>query len=180
MERLYAQSMVAKRDVEHIYGALFLGAFASLEGMLEDLFLKLLTGRVRVPRSVRSKVTFRSDMVARGVVFGDRKYVDWTPYDRTLKRAETLFYGGRPFSKLDPNEIGVIKMVCTIRNAVAHQSGHARKQFDKEVISQLTLPPRERTPTGFLRSIHSSAPDVTRYEQLIGDLTSIARNLASG
>lgn len=180
MERLYARSLVAKRNVEHIYGALFIGAFASFEGMLEDLFLKLLTGRVRVPRSVRSKVTFRSDIVARGIVFGDHKYLDWTPYDRTLKRAERLFYGGRPFSKLDPNEIGRIKMLCAIRNAVAHQSAHARKQFDKEVISNLILTPRERTPTGFLRSLHSSTPDVTRYEQLIGDLTSIARNLASG
>ena len=178
MERLYAQSMVAKRDVEHIYGAIFLGAYASFEGMLEDMFFKLLTARVRLPRSVRSKVTFRSDVVARGVVFGDRKYVDWVPYDRTTKRAENLFYGGRPFTKLNSNEKGLIKAVCTIRNAIAHQGGHARKLFDKEVVSNLTLAPRERTPTGFLRSLHSSAPNVTRYEQLIGDLTSIARNLA--
>src|SRR6266849_9819453 len=104
MERLYTQSMIAKRDVEHIYGAIFLGVYASFEGMLEDLFLKLLTARVRVPHSVRSKVTFRSDMTARGVVFGDRKYLDWVPYDRTVKRAENLFYGGRPFTRLDANE----------------------------------------------------------------------------
>ena len=178
MERLYSESLVAKRDVEHIYGAIFLGAYASFEGMLEDLFLKLLTARVRLPRSVRSKVIFRSDLAARGVVFGERKYVDWVPYDRTTKRAESLFYGGRPFSKLDANEKNLIKAVCIIRNAIAHQSGHARKQFDKEVVSNLTLAPRERTPTGFLRSLHSSAPNVTRYEQLIGDLISIARNLA--
>src|ERR1700675_1105239 len=173
MERLYTQSMVAKRDVEHIYGAIFLGAYASFEGMLEDLFLKLLTGRVKFPRSVRTKVTFRSDMVARADVFGDRKYVDWVPYERTVKRAETLFYSGLPFTKLDSNEEDLIKVVCTIRNAIAHQSGHARKKFDNEVVSNLTLAPRERTPTGFLRSLHSSAPNVTRYEQLIGDLTSI-------
>ena len=177
MERLYAQSMVAKRDVEHIYGAIFLGAYASFEGMLEDLFLKLLTARVRLPRSVRSKVTFRSDIVARTIIFEGRNYVDWLPYERTLKRAENLFYGGRPFTRLDSNEKGLIKAVCTIRNAIAHQSGHARKQFDKDVVSNLTLAPRERTPTGFLRSLHSSAPSVTRYEQLIRDLTAIARNL---
>jgi hypothetical protein len=178
MERLRAQAMVANRDVEHIYGAIFLGAYALFEGMLEDLFLKLLTARLKPPGSVRSKVTFRSDMTARGVVFGERKYVDWVPYDKTLKRAEFLFYGGRPFTKLNSGEKDLIKVVCTVRNAIAHQGGHARKRFDNEVVSKLTLAPRERTPTGFLRSLHSSTPDVTRYEQLIGELTSIARNLA--
>lgn len=177
MERLYAQSMVAKRGVEHIYGAIFLGAYTSLEAMLEDLFFKLLTSRLRAPHSVQSKAVFRSDLAARAVVLGDRKYLDWVPYERTLKRAESFFYGGRPFSRLSPNDIARIKAVCVIRNAIAHKEGHARRLFDREIVSANTLAPRERTPTGYLRSLHSTSPNVTRYEQLIGDLTSIARNL---
>lgn len=177
MEHLYSQSRIAKRDVEHIYGAIFLAAYASFEGMLEDLFLKLLSARVTPPSSVRSKATFRSDLATRDVVFGGRKYVDWVPYDWTTKRAWIFFSGGRPFTKLDANEKGLVKAVCVVRNAIAHQGHHARKKFDMEVISTLTLAPRERTPTGFLRSLHSSSPNVTRYEQLVGELTAIARKL---
>lgn len=177
MERLYANSMVARRDVEHIYGAIFLAAYASFEGLLEDLFLKLLTGRVKMPHSIRCKAVFRSDTAARGVVFGDRKYLDWVPYDRTIKRAESHFYGGRPFTRLDDNEKRLVGQVCIIRNAIAHQSRHARTKFDREVVANFILAPRERTPTAFLRSLNSTAPDVTRYEQLIAELTSIARSL---
>jgi hypothetical protein len=178
MEDLFANAAVAKRDVEHVYGAIFVAACASFEAMIEDLFLKLLTGQVRVPRSVKVKATFRSDLAARDVVFGDRKYLDWIPYDRTIKRAESLFYGGRPFSKLGNNEKVVIKEAFLIRNAIAHKEGHARRQFDVEVANKRVLRPRDRTPTSFLRSLHSTGPDVTQYEQFIGELTSIARNLA--
>lgn len=145
--------------------------------MLEDLFLKLLTARVKCPRSVRSKVAFRSDAVAKDVVFGHRPYLNWVPYDETEKRAGILFYGGRPFTKLTPNEKAQIKKAFLIRNAIAHREGHARRKFDKEIVSSLSLAPRERTPTAFLRSFHSITPNVTRYEQMIGDLVSIARNL---
>src|SRR5258707_3362966 len=108
MEHLYSQSRIAKRDVEHIYGAIFLAAYASFEGMLEDLFLKLLSARVRPQSSVRSKAAFRSDLATREVVFGGRKYVDWVPYDWTTKRAWIFFSGRRPFTKLDANEKGLV------------------------------------------------------------------------
>ena len=179
MENLFRSSLIPKRDVEHLYGAIFLAVYAAFEAMVEDLFLKLLTRRVSGPRSVRSKAEFGSYSVARAIAFGGRPYVDWVPYDNTLKRAELHFYGARPFSKLSQHEKGVIKDVCTIRNAVAHQSGYARKVFDRHIIARLTLAPRERTPTAFLRSLHSSAPDVTRYEELVSELISIARNLVA-
>lgn len=177
MERLHAESTVTTRDLEHMYGAIFLAAVALFEASIEDLFLKLLTGRVRLPNPVRPRASFRSDAAARTVVFSGHKYLDWTPYDRTLKRAEVLFYDGRPFTGLTNVEQHTIKRACIIRNAIAHRSAHAATQFRKGIVEQLTLAPRERTPTGFLRSLHSTAPDVTRYEQIVGDLLSISRKL---
>jgi len=176
MEQLYSESRVAKRDIEHIYGALLLSAYSSFEVMLEDLFLRLLTSK-KLPKSIESKATFRSLQAARSIVFGERKYLDWIPYDRTLRRAESHFYGGRPFTQLDANERTRIKELCLVRNAIAHNKGYARRQFEREIVSNLVLAPRERTPNGFLRSLHSLAPNVTRYEQLIADLTAIARSL---
>jgi hypothetical protein len=179
IERLCGQSLMGRRDAEHVYGAIFIAACAAFEAMLEDLFLKLLTARVTCPRSVRSKVSFGSDAVAKDVVFGKRPYLSWVPYEETEKRAEALFYGGRPFTRLTASEKSQIKKTFLVRNAIAHKEGHARRRFDKEIISGLTLAPRQRTPTAYLRSLHSMTPNVTRYEQLMGDLVSIARNLVA-
>lgn len=179
MEILYRQSKVARRDVEHIYGAVFLTAFASFEGMIEELFLRMLARRVSIPAKVRPKTTFRSSGVARDIVFGGRHYVDWVPYERTTERAELFFSGGRPFSNLDQNERRIIHAACIVRNAIAHQGRHARQQFNAHIVSRYTLAPRERTPAGFLRSLHSSAPNITRYEELVSELAVLARKLVA-
>jgi hypothetical protein len=177
MEHLFSDSRIAKRDLEHAYGAIFLAAFSAFEGMIEDLFLKLLAARISPPKGTRPLIRFRSDLVARNVVFGGRNYVDWFPYDRTTDRAKLFFASGRPFSNLDKNDSKVIEGLCIIRNALAHKSHHARHRFDDEVIAGKPLLPKERTPAGYLRSLHSIGPNVTRYEQLVQEITELAQRL---
>lgn len=154
-------------------------AFASVESLIEDLFLKLLVRRVAAPSGVNPRVIFKSDMVARQIVFAGRNYVDWIPYSRTTERANLFFSGGRPFQVLGNPERETLESAAIIRNAIAHQSGHARRTFDDKIVARYVLAPRERTPTGFLRSLHSAAPNVTRYEQLASDLSLIARILVT-
>ncbi len=177
MESLYARSLASGRDVYHAYGAIFLTAVSSFEGMIEDLFVKLLVGRVAPPRGVRPRVKFASDKVAREVVLGGRNYADWLPYNRMKTRAEAFFAGGRPFTSLSRADKEFLEAIWCIRNALAHQSRHAKRLFEHEVIAGTPLLPRERTPTGYLRSIHSSNPIVTQYEQLATELSTIAHRL---
>jgi hypothetical protein len=177
MEILFADLRIGRRDIEHIYGALFLAAFTSFEGMIEDLFLKLLVSRVVPPAGSAPRVLFKSDRVAKEIVSGGRKYIDWLPYYRTEDRAKLFFSGARPFADLSDNEKLVIRNVCIIRNAIAHQGSYARSEFTKKVIGNLPLTPRERTPVGFLRSPYGVAPRITRYQQLTNELSSTAWKL---
>lgn len=178
MEDLHGRYQVSRHALHQAYGAVFMSAITSLEGMIEELFLKLLLRRVASPRGIHPRVTFQSDRIARDIVLGGRNYVDWLPYEeRTIKRAKAFFAGGRPFTQLTKVERDFLRSVYYIRNAIAHQSRHAKRVFEDEVIGNTPLLPQERTPTGFLRSIHSTQPTVTRYEQIANELATLSHKL---
>jgi hypothetical protein len=177
VEALYSQGLVAKRDVEHVYGSLFITAVASFEALLEELFLGLLSGRLVGRATIRPRVSVSSDRVARNVVYGGRPYFDWLPYRNTTDRADIFFVGGRPFSILDDGDRSTIARMLCIRNALAHQSEFARRKFREEVIGSTPLLPPEKTPTGFLRSAFRVSPVQTRYEELTIELSTISRRL---
>ena len=191
VEGLFAQSLVARRDVEHVYGSIFLAIVTSFEGLIEELFLGLLTRRYSAPAGVHPRVIFRSDRVAREVVFEGRNYINWFPYNETEARAERFFRGGRPFKRqptagpgrgrasrmLNDADFTSMMRVWRTRNAIAHQSAFARRKFEEDVVGTTPLRPRERTPAGFLRSIIRVAPAQTRYEQIASELAAITYKL---
>lgn len=151
----------------------------SFEGLLEELFVGLLSGSITPTRSTRPRVTFRSPAVARDVMLGGKPYVDWLPYHYTEKRAEAFFRAGEPFSKLTKPEKNSLERMLTIRHAVAHQSRSARKKFENEVIAASPLLPSERTPAGFLRSVFTVTPPQTQYEDIAGTCALLARTLCT-
>jgi hypothetical protein len=177
LESLLLKDKVSRRDIEHIYGALFLSAVTAFEGMLEVLFMKLLTRRLKHPRRIRALVEFESDIIARRVVFGGRSYVDWLPYEQTTGRAKLFFASGRPFTHLEKPEKKSVEAWCAIRNALAHQSRFAQRRFHELIVAPRTLLPREKRPSSFLRSLHSTAPSVTQYEQIVGEMVSVAKKI---
>ena len=179
METLLARGVIVRRDTECVYEGLYLDAITSLENLIEGLFLGLLTGRIVHSSSVVPRVTFRSDRVARDVVFGGRNYVDWFPYRYTEQRAMAFFRSGTPFTTLDKAHKTQLENLLYIRNAIAHRSNYAKRKFEQEVIGSLPLTPRERTPAGFLRSRFRITPVQTRYENLVADIVSIALKLCS-
>jgi hypothetical protein len=72
----------------------------------------------------------------------------------------------------------LIERCLIIRNAIAHRSRHSHDRFQQEVLGSTPLPPRERTPAGYLRSSFRSGPRQTRYENLTAELLRLARRLA--
>ena len=171
---------ISRTDVSSIYEGLFLSATASFEAFLEDLFVGLLVNRglVSARANIHPRVIVKSHYVARDLITGDRKFVDWLPYDLTRKRADAFFTGGRPFSLLPRDLEDDIEKCRRIRNAIAHQSRYAAGVFDRNVIGALPLPPRERVPAGYLRSLLTAAPQQRRYEYLVARLLGAARFLA--
>ena len=180
MENLVYNGKIVRRDIEQIYKGLYLEAVCSFERFLEDLFLGLLVCRLKHPSStVVPRVTFKSDTVARDVVTGGNRYVDWLPYFHTQHRADAFFRNGLPFTFLDSRDKQTIDQICYIRNAIAHKSNYANKLFIDKVIANIPISPRDRTPAGFLRSRFRIAPVQTRYENLIIEMSLIAWKLCT-
>lgn len=166
-----------------MYEALFLNLHTTFEAFLEELFVGLLVsdrGFESSRADIVPRIQVRSFQVARDIVAGPRRpYRDWMPYDRTEEIADHLFRGGRPFSELSANEKATLQRTAAIRNAIAHQSRHALRKFEKSVISGVPLPSRERTPAGYLRGRFRVAPPQTRYENIAAELSAVARKLAT-
>lgn len=174
MEKLLGKNEIVRRDIERVYEGLYLDAITSLESLFEDLFIGLLTQRIiQSSLKVKPRVYFKSDKVAREVVLGGRNYVDWVPYHLTEKRAKAFFRNGLPFTSLMKPDKQSLEQILYVRNAIAHRSSHSYRMFEKEVIGSVPLPPRERTPAGYLRSRFRISPVQTRYENLIADMASI-------
>ena len=181
VEQLQLEQSMSKVDVDWVYEGLFMNAMSAFERFLEDLFVGLLVhnrGLVSSRSDVSPLVVVRSHERARSLVFGDRDYADWLPYERTVRRAETFFAGGRPFKAVGETERVLLKRCFAIRNAIAHRSRKSKSAFEHVVLEGLILPPRERTPVGFLRSSIRVAPPQTRFENLSIGLAEAARELA--
>ncbi|MHA1268054.1 MAG: hypothetical protein ACTSRS_22740 [Candidatus Helarchaeota archaeon] len=177
-ESLFSNNKLANRDIEEVYGAIFLNVIVSFEAFIEDLFIGLLARQIELKRfnfNVRIKIYNR--VVARDLILQGRNYFDWFPYENTERIAKVFFTGGRPFTDLTPDEKRHINKCQTIRNAIAHQSQYAIKKFKDEVLANISLTPRERTPKRFLRAQFSANPPIIYYEQLVSELNKIALKL---
>ncbi len=152
--------------------------------VLSPSFQRRPVGRLKhCSSSVVPRVFFKSDQVAREVIFSDRNYVDWLPYRLTQKRANAFFRNGMPFTCLNKPEnkpdLKKLEKLLYIRNIIAHKSSYSRKKFEDKVIGSSPVPLLERTPAGYLRGIFRITPSQTRYENLINEMASIAKKLCS-
>ncbi|MDP3296017.1 MAG: hypothetical protein Q8N09_00220 [Thermodesulfovibrionia bacterium] len=178
MEFLYEQKLIVERDLNFVYSGLFLDVITNFENMIEDLFTDLLTGNTKhLSRKVQTKIIFPTINICRDIVYGTKSYIDWFPYDQTLKRSNIFFKNGLPFSSLEKQNKTILQEMVYIRNALAHKSRHALKMFNREVIKDKVLIPKEKSPIGYLRRIVALAPRQTQYEVYISEIANIAKIL---
>lgn len=164
-----------RKDIETVYEGLFLATVARFEVFLENLFFGLLVRRISGKSCGASpRISVSNDNVARSIVLRDKKYLDWLPYGRTEQLAKDFLHSGRPFTLLDGIDKGTLTSLLIVRNAIAHQSRHARREFKVKVLGNAPLPPRERTPAGFLRSQFRISPPQTRLELYVQQVRRVA------
>jgi hypothetical protein len=103
MEDLFSKRIIAKRDLDSVYEALFLRAVTSFESFLEELFLGILEKRIRYKRtrSVSVKMSTKSRDALLEIVFQGDKYLNWLPFHHTEERAKRYLLDGRPFTDLN-------------------------------------------------------------------------------
>jgi hypothetical protein len=178
LERALDKGTLTRRDLEALYEGLFIGAIVEFESFLELLFMGVVLRKTLYPGGkVTPRIDVRSQGVLEEVLLDGRRYVDWFPYALTETRAQSYLRGGRPFSLLSSSQKQSLERWLWIRNAVAHSGRHARQVFERKVIGTTPLPPRERTPAGFLRSEIRSG--VTRFEHTLDEMRGIAATLCT-
>ncbi len=179
MDGLYNQGVISRIDIERTYAGGLLSFFAFMERSIESLFVGLLTGRLVVSDSqFRRLIELRSDRVAYGVIRGGFSYANWLPYKRyTRRRAKIFFSRGRPFTKLNKDQITALDNLSTIRNALAHQSSSANRAFNKCFTEGKILPPDQMRPSGYLRGQHAFGQ--TRFNFIISDAIRSIRIIAT-
>ena len=156
VERLHFAGQVPAGELKYAYTGAFITFYTETETRLEELFLGLLTGRIKPTRaSIRPIVSVKSDRVARNALKGERAFVDWLPYNKTRKRARAFLSRGEPFSSLSSKHRKALERASIMRNAIAHRSGSARRLFEREFVDNKSLPPAERRPAGYLRGLHT-------------------------
>jgi hypothetical protein len=179
-ESLLLKKHINLKDIEQLYVALFIEAIVSFEAFIEELFLGLLTQKIKaINNNVKTIVTFKNYSIAYAMVLRDRKYADWLPYEYTVKMAKTFFKDGKPFTAItkDSEEYKYIEKCLIVRNALVHQSIHSIKQFQNKILNGLHLMPRERKPKSFLRVEFSASPPTVYYQQFVTGLFNAAKML---
>lgn len=181
MEQLFNQNLIEVHDIERVYSGLVLESFTAFEGLLEDLFLGLLTG-THISPQVKLKVTIQPESAIYELLVGLGKgnYLDWMPYKEVVEpRAKLFFEDGKPFTGLDTLK-GSLRELYIIRNVIAHQSKFSMEKFEETFIQSKILSQNEKTPLGFLRGRHivsGNKTKMTRYEHYIIQLKAIAQYL---
>lgn len=175
MERLAAGGELGQADLRRVYAGAYLSFYTYTERSIERLFLGLLMERFDLV-GVRPLVDVRSELVARAIVVGGRSYADWLPLERhTVPRAQAFLSQGKPFSEVPRADIRTLDRVSIVRNALAHESSHALRQFRKAFTRDRPIPPDQRSPAGYLRGQH--ALGTTRLSNFFAETVDVFRRL---
>ena len=180
METLLAENTVMILDIEQVYAGLFMEIMTSFESLVEHLFVGLLSGTFDPDATgAVPLIDFKNKTLVVPLIQGRSRFVSWMPYGDTEERANLFFTKGLPFTKLTNKEKQTLTHCHLIRNAIAHKSDHAQNQFVNQVLTNQSLMPRERTPTGYLRSIFRGSPSQRRYQDFAYTIASVATRLCS-
>jgi hypothetical protein len=178
IENLFDENRMREREILILYEGMFLKLVTTFEAFLEELFIKIMLDKTSYSiRRVTPRIVFRSGRILREVLLQGQDYLEWLPYPKTVARANAFLRGGRPFTELSNGEISKIKQAMRVRNCVAHASDHAKRIFEEKVIGNLPITPRERSPSGFLRSLTRINPPLCRFQVYLNDFSRISYTL---
>jgi len=153
----------------------FFRVFGAWEAFLEETFILYLRGQ-QAPRgrAVQRYGFPPSEDAAHEWVAEGHGYASWAS-DKVKVRAKRLFKNGRPFEPAFTSHHNLLNQLTTVRNAIAHNSAHARDRFEALVRNELgTLPPNT-TPGSFLLTLKPrSSPPVSFMEFYFEEIKKVA------
>jgi hypothetical protein len=154
-EKAVRSGALDDREVGLLYEATLLNVTTTFESFQEHLFYSAVLDQADI-RGVSPLFRFRHRGEAERVVLATERgaFLSWTKVRDAIDRAKLFLVGGRPFTRLErrDKEIGLLRTLFVVRNAIAHQSGPARTEFAR--LPSPGLPPGlRRRPGDYLRKV---------------------------
>ena len=167
-------------DVELLYSSCFASVFSQWEVFLEDVLLETVCGTKSRKRGNARYVVFQSKERFRGVILPEGvSYLSMATVEKAEALASRFVQEGRPISRVSPQNRTYIGHAVLIRNAIAHDSGAAKKKFKEKVPGVRALPSGKQQPGSFLRHMFRVGPNQRRYEIYFGAYRAAAGEIAA-
>lgn len=158
--------------------ATFLQMFRAWEFFLEESVVAYMCGRLACDGgSVSCHITAPSEEVARKILYQEKAYIEWTDVDKVRERLLLYFPSpNRIEAALVPNLVD-LKHITRVRNAIAHNSIPARRNFDNLVQGLFGGRPRMSRPANLLAAKHPEDSAKTFFDRYADTLEFIATSI---
>lgn len=153
----------------------FFRVFGAWEAFLEEAFILYLRGQ-QAPRGrpIQRYGFPPSEDAAYEWVAEGHGYASWAS-EKVKVRAKRLFKSGRPFEPAFTSHHNLLYQLVTVRNAIAHNSVHARNRFEVLVRNELGTLPLHTTPGSFLLTVKPrSSPPVSFMDFYLEEIQKVA------
>ncbi|WP_146108566.1 hypothetical protein [Mixta gaviniae] len=143
-----------------LYEAIFLRIYRAYENLLENIFIKYLSGEnTHSGTQITTYLRPKDKLHARAMITSSQPYLDWTAPSTVIKRAETYIDGENPIKIAISSSMTHLISAKKIRNHIAHNSSESMVDFNKVVIEFLHTMPRTQPSSGeFLSKIPAKGP----------------------
>ncbi len=179
IEHEFARKRLRVTDVELVYSSSFLSVCSQWEALLEEILFEAVCGEKSPRRGVRRYATFQKRKHLEDVLlFPGKDYLSIPNLKRAEELAALFISQGRPISAVSEQNRNLLQQAVQIRNAIAHESPFAKKNFRANVPGVSALPRSKRSPGAFLRHEFRQAPSQRRYELYYVAYQSAAREIA--
>lgn len=164
---LYAAGLAAAGlEKSPIIESAFLLMFKSWEAFLEDVTVCFLCGRPRCGGGqVHCHIRVSHEETARGILYQENRYLEWTDPDAIRDRLERFF----PTPSVLVSSVTGIKSelgkMRTVRNAVAHSSRKAHQQLSLLARNEVGGNPSIARPADFLTMSDPQNPRDTIFDR---------------
>lgn len=165
MEREHRLGRLRITDIELVYSSSFLSVCSRWETFLGSVLIEAACGaQSSIPGNWR-KASFRSRKELSNILtHRGRPYLNVGTIEDAEQLMELLVNKGRPVSAVSETNRTLIRHATQIRNAIAHDSVMAKRNFREKVPGVRALPNSRQTPGAFLRHEYRVQPNRRRYE----------------
>jgi len=157
--------------------SIFHRAFSKLEDFFEQTFLMYCRGKPTASnRPVISYLRPIDTAHARNMMKSSMRFLEWNNSENLIDRSDLYLDNGNPFRVSITSKRVMLDNARKIRNAIAHRSDEADRQFQNVLVSSLGVMPLKKPAPGEFLILANPADAPNQYLQTyLKDFLEVAR-----